>query len=144
MMGAMMAFRGGCHCGALEVTFETTAPAATLQRRACQCSFCRSHGALTLSDPDGALRFDAEGDALIRYRFGLKTADFLICGTCGVYVGAVYGEGDELWGIVNSNVLHDRNAFIAPIDAMSYDDETATSRGARRKSRWTPVEAFNV
>ena len=143
-MGAMMAFGGGCHCGALSVSFETRQAAAAIERRACQCSFCRAHGALTASDADGALRFDAEAGALIRYRFGLKTADFLVCARCGVYVGAVYDEGDDMWGIVNVNALHDRGSFTAPIAAISYDNETTSSRGERRKKRWTPVEAFNV
>lgn len=75
-MGAMQAYNGGCHCGALSLRFETAVAPAALQRRACQCSFCRAHGALTISDPDGALRVDAKADALVRYRFGLKTADF--------------------------------------------------------------------
>ncbi|NOT42406.1 MAG: aldehyde-activating protein [Alphaproteobacteria bacterium] len=142
-MGAMMAFGGGCHCGAISVTFESALPAASIERRACQCSFCRSHGGLTVSDADGALRFDADAGSLVRYRFGLKTADFLICARCGVYVGAIYGEGDEYWGIVNSNVLHDRNAFTAPVVAISYDNETPSLRGERRKQRWTPVEVLN-
>jgi hypothetical protein len=143
-MAGMMAYRGGCHCGALLVTFESALAPEAMQRRACQCSFCRAHGALTASDPDGALRFDAEAGALIRYRFGLKTADFLICARCGVYVGAIYGEDDELWGIVNVSALHDRSAFTAPIAEISYDNETVSTRGERRKRRWTPVEAFNV
>ena len=143
-MGAMMAFAGGCHCGAVNVTFESTQPAATLERRACQCSFCRSHGALTVSDADGALRFDAAAGSLVRYRFGLKTADFLLCARCGVYVGAIFGEGEDYWGIVNANVLHDRSSFTAPVVAISYDNETPTLRGERRKQRWTPVEVLNI
>jgi hypothetical protein len=142
-MGAMMAYAGGCHCGALAVTFESTRPAGGIERRACQCSFCRSHGALTVSDADGALRFDADKGSLVRYRFGLKTADFLICARCGVYVGAIYGDGDEYWGIVNANVLHDRASFTAPVVTISYDNEDSSSRGERRKQRWTPVEVLN-
>lgn len=143
-MAGMMAFGGGCHCGALTVTFESSLAAASIERRACQCSFCRSHGALTVSDADGALRIDADPGALVRYRFGLKTADFLVCARCGVYVAAIHGDGDEYWGIVNANVLHDRSSFTAPVVAISYDNETASSRGERRKQRWTPVEVLNV
>lgn len=143
-MSAMLAYHGGCHCGALRVTFETSREPAALQRRACQCSFCRSHGAVTISDADGAMRIDAKAGALVRYRFGLKTADFLLCAQCGVYVGAIYLEDDEGWAIVNVNALHERDAFAAPIDVISYDGETPGSRGARRKSRWTPLHAFNV
>jgi hypothetical protein len=143
-MGAVMAYGGGCHCGALRVTFETALAPASLQRRACQCSFCRAHAALTTSDPDGAMRFDAEAGALVRYRFGLKTADFLICARCGVYVGAVYFEGEDAWGIVNANALHERELFTALVEPVGYDGETPATRGERRKRRWTPVETFNV
>ena len=143
-MAAMQAYHGGCHCGALRVTFETTVEPASLQRRADQCSFCRAHAAITMSDPQGALRIDAKGDALVRYRFGLKTADFLICAHCGVYVGAVFGEGDDMWGIVNANAMHERDRFTAPVQPVDYDGESPSARGDRRKERWTPVEAFNV
>lgn len=143
-MSGMQAYSGGCHCGALALRFETSAKPASLQRRACQCSFCRSHGAVTMSDPDGALRIDADPSALVRYRFALKTADFLLCARCGVYVGAIYEEGDDMWGIVNVNTLHEHNVFTAPVETMNYDGESAASRGDRRKQRWTPVEAFNV
>lgn len=142
-MGAMLAYSGGCHCGALNVTFETAQPPSALQRRACQCSFCRAHAAVTMSDPDGAMRIDAKADALVRYRFGLKTADFLICARCGVYVGAVFEDGEEVWGTVNVNALHERDAFNSPVVPVTYDGETPSSRGERRKHRWTPVESFN-
>jgi len=143
-MRAMQAYHGGCHCGALRITFETAREPAELQRRACQCSFCRAHNGVTVSDPDGAIRVDAKADKLVRYQFGLKVSDFLICGNCGVYVGAIYFEGDEAWGVVNVNALDERNSFSAAIDAISYDGETPGSRGDRRKTKWTPVHAFNV
>ena len=143
-MGAMHAYNGGCHCGALNVTFETRQAPASLQRRACQCSFCRAHGVVSISDPDGALRIDGKAEALVRYRFGLKTADFLICARCGVYVGSVFSEGEDMWAVVNANALHERASFSAPIQPVEYDNETVSSRGERRKHRWTPVEVFNV
>ena len=143
-MTMMQAYHGGCHCGALRVTFETALEPSAIQRRACQCSFCRSHGGVTMSDHDGAMRIDAKADALVRYRFGLKTADFLICKNCGVYVAAVYLDGDDGWAIVNSNAMHERDAFSAPIDKITYDGENPGSRGARRKTKWTPLLAFNV
>ena len=58
--------------------------------RACQCRFCRSHGAHTTSDPGGSIAFQiADPGKLNRYRFGSRSADFLICRECGVYVAAV-------------------------------------------------------
>ena len=144
MAASMQAYHGGCHCGALRLTFETSRAPAEIQRRACQCSFCRAHGAVTMSDPDGVMRIDAKADALVRYRFGLKTADFLICSRCGIYVGAVYEDADDAWAIVNSNAMHERDAFSAEIEKIIYDGETPGSRGARRKAKWTPLHVFNV
>jgi hypothetical protein len=65
------------------VTFRLAAsrPPEDLPVRACGCRFCRQHAALSTSDPDGHVIFQVADPArLARYRFGLKTADFLICG----------------------------------------------------------------
>jgi hypothetical protein len=143
-MPAMQAYHGGCHCGALRVTFETAREPSEIQRRACQCSFCRAHGAVTMSDHEGAMRIDARQDALVRYRFGLKTADFLVCARCGVYVSAVFLNGDAALAIVNANALDERVRFSAPVQAVDYEGETLSSRGDRRKERWTPLQVFNL
>jgi hypothetical protein len=37
---------------------------------------------------------------LTRYRWGLATADFLVCGRCGVYVAAVLSEGASAWAVI--------------------------------------------
>lgn len=34
-----MLLHGQCHCGRIEVSFETAIPADKLEVRACQCSF---------------------------------------------------------------------------------------------------------
>ena len=39
-----MILRGACHCGQVEVAFETAMSVADLPLRACGCSFCRRHG----------------------------------------------------------------------------------------------------
>jgi hypothetical protein len=132
-MGAMLAYSGGCHCGALNITFETTVAPELLQRRACQCSFCRSHGVVSVSDPDGALRIDAKADALVRYRFGLKTADFLICARCGIYIVSIFEDGDEMWGVVNANAARTHIVHFAH-QAVAYDGETPATRGEAQAS----------
>src|ERR1700757_4082953 len=96
-------FRGSCHCGAVTFSFETTLPRSQWSVRACQCGFCRAHGARTTSDPAGRLTFHVgAAEALQRYQFGLKTADFLICRRCGVYVGAQIETAQGAFGIVNT------------------------------------------
>ena len=62
--------------------------------RSCSCAFCRSHGTRTVSDRDGAAEITASDWSLVeRYRFGSRTADYLLCRRCGVYVGAVCETG---------------------------------------------------
>src|SRR5258708_38040170 len=89
----MAILHGKCHCAAIEVSFETTLSPDELEVRACQCSFCRRHGAKTVTDANGRLVISAQEGTLVRYRFGLCTADFLLCRTCGVYVAAVISDG---------------------------------------------------
>jgi hypothetical protein len=58
---------GGCHCGDLELTFQTRRPGA-LTVRACGCSFCRSHCGRTVSHPDARVEFVVHDPAqLTRY-----------------------------------------------------------------------------
>lgn len=81
----MHRYEGGCHCGNLAFAFEASAPLERLGLRADQCSFCRAHGARHTSDPEGTVSIRVrEARALIRYRLGLQTADFLICERFGV------------------------------------------------------------
>ena len=138
----MSEHRGGCHCGAVQVTFDSARAPAETQVRACQCTFCRAHGGLTVSDPQGSVRIEARRDALVRYRFGLKTADFLICGRCGVYLGATCEVDGRRYAVININALADRAAFTMPVAPVVYDGENAVERVARRKQRWTPVTQF--
>lgn len=67
---------GGCHCGNLEVKFESTLEPAEIQVLECQCTFCRKHGARAVADPSGHLSVAVNDPAqLYRYSFGLRTAE---------------------------------------------------------------------
>jgi hypothetical protein len=131
---------GGCHCGNLELVFETAQPPAGLVVRACGCSFCRRHGGRTVSDPGGRVEILVHDPAdLSRYRFGLSTADFLVCRRYGVYVGALMAEADAAWAIVSVNALATPEVFAETAVPVSYDRESETERRARRRARWTPA-----
>lgn len=139
-MSARHLFEGGCHCDNLTVVFETEAPPGRLAVRACACSFCRRHGARTVTDPAGRVRIGVADPALLaRYRFGLGTADFLLCRRCGVYLGAVHAEGDRSWATINVNTFHSTAGLGEATEPVSYDGESADERRARRRARWTPV-----
>ena len=132
-------FEGRCHCGAIGFELRTSRPPAQWTVRACQCSFCRSHGARTTSDPQGTVRFViADYSKLNRYRFGLRSADFFVCRDCGVYVATVVTSARGQFATLNVNVLQ------PPVDvpvaaAMSYESESADQKRARRERLWTPV-----
>lgn len=136
-------FHGQCHCGNLELVFETGLRPDQLPIRACSCSFCRSHGARTTSDPNGRVEITVhDSSLLIRYRFGLKTADFLVCGRCGIYLSAVMKVGDKAYATVNINTFDAVENFTQRPVAVTYDGETENERIARRQASWTPVVTF--
>jgi len=135
----MRVFEASCHCGAIGVAFRSLRKPESWPVRACQCGFCRRHGARTTSDPAGAvaLRIGDESK-LQRYRFGLRTADFLICRTCGVYIAAMLTTARGRFATVNIGALNERVALPEPT-AVSYEEESLEHRQQRRESAWTPV-----
>ena len=92
-----MIYHGACHCGAVRAEYETDQP---VRLRQDGCSFCRARGVKSASDPAGSLRIKSER-ALIRYRFGHKSADFLLCPECGAYVATFMVGPDGPIGVVN-------------------------------------------
>jgi hypothetical protein len=132
--------QGSCHCGALGFSFETSLPVTQWSVRACQCGFCRAHDAMTTSDPGGRLTFQVnEANALQRYRFGLKTADFLLCRRCGVYLGAQIQTARGAFGIINTRALTPVPQGLPAAAAADHGAESASERIERRERRWTPL-----
>ena len=139
MSAALQAFEGLCHCGALSFSLRTVQPPARWNVRACQCSFCRAHGARTVSDPSGSVTFRfASGAKLRRYRFGTRSSEFLVCGDCGVYIAALLTSRKGQFATLNINTI--RGSLYAPgAVPVSYDEESIEQRRSRREQRWTPV-----
>ena len=133
-------FEGKCYCGGIGFRYATNVAPGEWSIRACQCRFCLAHDALSTSDPAGSVAFvSTNPERLQRYRFGLKTADFLLCTNCGVYIGAVIETDTGRFGIVNTHALAPLPENIAGVAPMSYDDEDTDGRVSRRQERWTPV-----
>lgn len=131
----MTRLEGACHCGAITVVFETALAPDQIEVRADQCGFCRRHGAKTVSDPAGRLTLRFAETAVRRYRFGAKTADFLVCRDCGAYVASVMEDYGVL-NVVGADIAVLANRDARPVD---YDAETPDQRRARRRERWTPT-----
>jgi len=133
-------FKGSCHCGAVGFSFRTALPVAQWSVRACQCRFCRAHGALTTSDAGGQLTFHVnQPESLQRYRFALQTADFLLCGRCGVYLGAQIDGARGAFGIVNLRTLVPLPPGLPAATPADYAAEEPSDRLERRARRWTPL-----
>ena len=131
--------RGRCHCGRIAFRFESALAPQALSLRRCGCSFCRRHGARTTSDPAGSVRFDiAEASALRRYRFGLRSADFLLCAECGVYLGAMIEVNGRAYATLNANCF-EGEALTQDAPIVVYEGETLEQRMARRVAKWTPL-----
>jgi hypothetical protein len=136
------AWRGRCHCGAVGFEYRTAKAPAEWPVRECQCSFCRKHGACYTSDPAGSVRFvhTNTGD-LSRYRFGHGTADFVFCGRCGGYLGALTEEGGQAVAVLNLRAFDPQPEGLPAPQPMVYDGESIAERDARRSARWTRVQA---
>lgn len=137
----MTVYKGSCHCGAITVELETDTDPAEVEVRECQCSFCRAHGAVSASDPNGRIRYIEREPGDIRYyQFGTKSCDFILCRHCGVYMGAAMAD-DDTPGYSTTQIRHfeDRALFTKTARHPDYDDEPLSSRLERRRRSWTPI-----
>ena len=120
-------------------SFRTSRNPDSWPVRACQCSFCRRHGARTTSDRAGSVVFrTADERSVQRYRFELRTADFVICRNCGVYIAALLTTPRGRFATLNINALEDR-IDVPEATSVSYEGESAEQRQHRREQSWTPV-----
>lgn len=127
----MMKVEGQCHCGDLRVNVELTQAPENYAPRACDCDFCVKHGAAYISDPAG--RLQVVGENLKGYRQGSARAEFILCGRCGVLVGALYEDAAGLYAAANSQVL---NARFAPKIEVSPRQLSPEEKVGRWKSVW--------
>lgn len=130
-----MIYRGACHCGVVSAEYETNEP---VRLRADGCSFCTSRGVKSASDPEGRLSLTAS-KRLNRYRFGHKTADFLICPDCGTYVATQMEGPRGAIGVINVVGLQINDLKHLPVTLTSLDGEAVEERLQRRAARWTPM-----
>jgi hypothetical protein len=119
---------GGCHCGNIRVTVDLTRAPDTYAPRACDCEFCRRHGAAWVSDPQGSLLIQSrnEGDTG-RYAQGAGIAEMILCRNCGVLVGALWRE-QRLYGVANARVLDE----LQPVSPRTLSADA-------KRSRWQSI-----
>jgi hypothetical protein len=130
---------GACHCGNIVLRIELTRPPDAYNPRACDCDFCRKHGASYVSDPQGSLLVQIADDReIVMYRQGSGIAECLVCGICGVLAGACYrGEG-QMYGVVNAKAVDAATAFGAE-QAASPKQLSDSEKEDRWKRLWFPA-----
>jgi len=138
----MKEYRGGCHCGVVKMTYRTDIDPAHWPLRHDGCSFCRRHGVVGTSDPAGEVTFEFSDASRVRhYRFAQRTADFLLCGECGVFVAAITDSAGGGRAVINARVLDSISLNFSDVTGVHFDDESPLQRAERRARYWTPVRA---
>ncbi len=137
-----MLIRGGCHCGALRFELEWPGEPATVPARACGCSFCVKHGGVWTSSPHGRLRVSVSAATVQPYAFGTHTAQFHVCGRCGVVPLVTSRIAGTLYAVVNVNAFEDFERARLQVAPASFEDEAQEERLARRQRHWIPEVRF--
>ena len=132
----MPQINGGCYCGNIHLDVSLSREPAEYSPRACDCDFCQKHGSAYVSDRRGSLRITVGNELEVsRYRQGSNTAEMLVCRTCGVLVGALYREGERLFGTVNARALDCRASFGAD-KSVSPKSLSADVKAQRWRDIW--------
>jgi hypothetical protein len=135
-MSASNCLEGACHCKNIQLHFYTEQQVANLSPRQCQCSFCRKHNASWISDPHARVEVTvAMPEKVSHYRLGTKTAEFLICGVCGVVPLVTCRMDDTLHGVLNRYCFETSEVFGETVKT-DFSSEDVTNRLERRKRTW--------
>jgi hypothetical protein len=106
---------GSCHCGNVSVSIELPRDPIEYSPRACDCDFCRKHGASYFSDPDGTLCLTVRSRKLLHeYRQGSRTAEMLVCANCGVLIGGMFRTDAGDFAAINTRIVDAGIAFGDP------------------------------
>lgn len=129
-------YKGSCHCENITITFNSDKAVDELPPRECACSFCQRHKGKYISDPKGSLEFNVADKSLLnRYRFGHKTADFIICKNCGVFIAATCEIDGHDYAVLNIRCILDQT-FSGEAVTNNYDTEDKAGRLERRAKNW--------
>ncbi|MET4730558.1 hypothetical protein ABIE09_004378 [Lysobacter enzymogenes] len=132
-----MLIEGACHCGNIGFALDWPGEADAIAARACDCSFCIKHGGVWTARPDAALRLQLRDPQRVsRYAFGTRTADFLVCASCGAVPAVVSRIEGRLYAVVNVNAFDSLDPGRIQRAPASLDGESETARLERRQRNW--------
>jgi hypothetical protein len=132
-----MRIDGRCHCGNIAFVLTWTPAPRSIPARACGCTFCTKHAGVWTSNPAGVLEVRVREAALVStYAFGTRTADFQVCGRCGVVPLVTSRIDGRLYAVVNVNTFEGVDPSLLDRRPTSFDDESTDGRLERRKRNW--------
>ncbi len=135
--------QGSCHCGNIRFIFRLPAAAGPVPVRSCGCSFCRKHGGLYTSHPQGSLTVEiGDTDKVQRYRFGHRTADFHVCRTCGVVPLVTSRIDGNDYAVVSARSFDGLGPEDLAEQPTDFEGEEIDGRLARRARNWIPEVKF--
>ncbi len=134
-------YSGGCACENISLDLKLTRPIDEFVARTCGCSFCKSHGAVYVSDPHGIVTIESsQWDSVEKFQFGSNTADFLICSKCQTFVAATSNIEESLFSVININCLKGIIVDDLQTKMVNFEGKIVKERLNRRALTWTPVE----
>jgi hypothetical protein len=129
--------RGSCHCGNIAFSLAWEPAPEKIPARACGCSFCTKHGGVWTSNPKGALAVAVKEPALVsKYQFGTRTAEFHVCGRCGIVPVVTSRIDGRLYAVVSVNAFDGVNPALLDRSPANFEGEGTDSRLERRKRNW--------
>ena len=132
-----MVLNGKCHCGNIAFELEWAGDPAAIPARACGCSFCVKHGGVWTSNPKSRLVVTIHDASLVsKYTFGSRTAAFHVCSRCGAVPLVTSAIANNLYAVVNVNVLENVDPSRLRHAAASFEGEDVASRLTRRTQNW--------
>jgi len=132
-----MVLNGKCHCGNIAFELEWAGDPAAIPARACGCSFCVKHGGVWTSNPKSRLVVTVRDASLVsKYTFGSRTAAFHVCSRCGAVPLVTSIIANNLYAVVNVNVLENVDPSRLRHAAASFEGEDVASRLTRRTQNW--------
>ena len=138
-MREMTPINGSCHCKNICFVLRWPDPDTEIPVRMCGCTFCKKHGGSWTSHRDSDLAIAIDDESLVsKYRFGTKTADFVVCSVCGVTPLVLCEIEDTLYAVVNVNTFEDADRISYSSSMTDFDGEDTGSRLERRKRNWIP------
>jgi len=134
---------GSCHCGNISFRLDWAPEPKEIPARACTCSFCRKHGGVWTSNPQGTLDVEVKDPSLVsHYAFGTKTARFHICSRCGAVPVVTSEIEGHTYAVVSVNAFDNVDPALLKHASATFDGETEADRLARRVRNWIPRVNF--